>query len=154
MNEFIGIKQTKEIRLIDDFFNEESQLMKQIFQYEMSGGDDRYAPDLSPMRFNFENMRGAWNKKVYELFYDYAISMKFGGGNMTPDDDEALEDMFYRRIERMQEVIALHRVRPGEDEDSAQARAQAREMDVMRMARRNTRRIDVSVYLERCVWCY
>lgn len=154
MNKFMGIKQTDDVQFIKEFFDEKSQLMRQISQYEMSGGNVIYAPDLHPMRFDFENMAGMWNKKVYELFYDYAVSEGFGGGIMTREDAEEFKQMFYKRIERMQEVVALHRVRPGEDENSAQARAHARGMDVARTARRNTRRNDVSVNLETGLQCY
>lgn len=131
-----------------EIYATDSLIKRQMVRYEQTR-DPRYAPVLRPMIINFESVSNAWNMALFELFRDYAQDQGYNEGELLPQDEQELQAIFFKRLERLHGIVKLHEPRPGEAERDAQRRALARRHEVAQMARRTSRRTEVRV--KRCL---
>lgn len=142
MNRMLRIEKDKDmVRSHDEIFATGTALHRQMEAYE--DGDERNAPYMDPMRIDWRNLRGRWNKKIFEHFKEYAEEEGYLGGQLSKDDENELEDIFFRRLTTLQQLINRARPRDGETMDIAQERASQRYTETMANNRKNARRKEV-----------
>lgn len=128
MNRLLGIENDKEISKVHCATDDE------VEEYEEG---IIAAPELDPMRPYLNSSRSnSWNNVLCDEFVDYFE--KDGGYELTQDNKDVIEEMFHARLVRLGRMWReTHKFSPEE--------LQERELKSNQRARRNTRRVDVSL---------
>jgi hypothetical protein len=129
MNRLLGIENDKEISKVHCATDDE------VGEYEEG---IIAAPELDPMRPYLNSSRSnSWNNVLCDKFVDYFE--EDGGYALTQDNKDLIEEMFHARLLRLGRVWReTHRFSPEE--------LRKREIKSNQLARRNTRRVDVSLF--------
>ena len=126
MNSLMGIENDKGISGVDCATEEE------VDEYEEGITED---PGLSPMRPYLDSPRhNSWNDILCEKFIEH---LEEKGDEMTPDNRLTVEKMFFDRLKRLGRTWR-------ESNTFSPEELQERGLRSNQMARRNTRRVDVS----------
>ena len=104
-------------------------------------------PDLEPMRVNWKVFNGKWNETLCQLFVGYCVQQGLSDGNPNEDEVQLVTNMFWERLGRIRTFINLISPRKEETFEDAEIRAAERHRDTLELARRNTRRQQVSKYV-------
>jgi len=128
MNRLIGIAKDKEISGVDCAMEEEVE----GFEEGTTKG-----PELEPMRpFLNSPQHTSWNDVLCEMFVEHFEEEQ--DSELTQEDKETIEDMFHNRLKQLaRKWMESHRFSPEE--------LREREIKSNQRARRNTRRVDVSL---------
>lgn len=103
-------------------------------------------PDFEPMQVNWKVFNGKWNETLCELFVQHCAKEGLGEGNPNDDELQLVTDMFWERLGRIRTWINSNSPKKRETIEDAEVRNAERHRDTREMARRNTRRQQVSEY--------
>lgn len=133
MNSVMRISQDKEAPTIP------SAPEVDVEEYE-AGDEHARGPTLTPMRPNWENVKGRWNDALCDLF----IAANEPEEGFTEEDVATIRDMFMDRLVRLKRVRDAASVREGETRREAEKCFNARLHMARFRQRPHTRRIQVS----------
>lgn len=103
-------------------------------------------PDLEPMQVNWKIFNGKWNETLCELFVQHCVKEGLGEGNPNEDGLQLVTNMFWERLECIRAWINSNSPKNRETVEDAEVRNAERHRDTLEVARRNTRRQQVSEY--------
>lgn len=129
MNRLMGIEKDREISRVDCATEEEVE----EFEEGITTG-----PELCPMRPYLDSFRHtSWNDELCEKFIEHFEGDLEEGTELTSDNKETIEKMFHDRLKRLVRTWNESRIFSPEE-------LQERQLKSNQLARRNTRRVDVS----------
>jgi hypothetical protein len=109
--------------------------------YEEHG---RGQPDFEPMRVNWKILDGKWNKTLCEQFVEYWVKEGLGEGDPNEDGLQQAMNIFWERLERIRTWLNSNSPKNRETAEDAEIRNTERHRGTLEVARRNTRRQQVS----------
>ena len=144
LHSLLGIEHTADIaKYSDEIFTSDTPLQQRMAAYEERGFGQ---PDLEPMRVNWNVFNGKWNETLCERFVEYCVKEGFGEGNPNQDELQLVTNIFWERLERIRTWINTNSPKKRETAEEAEIRNAERHRSTLEVARRNTRRQQVSGY--------
>jgi len=105
-------------------------------------------PDLVPiMQVNWKVFNGKWNETLCERFLQHCVKEGLGEGDPNANELQLVANIFWERLGRIQSCINANTPKKSETVEDAEIRNAERHRDTLELARRNTRRQQVSEYL-------
>ena len=142
LHSLLDIEHTADIaKYSDEIFSQDTPLQRRMAAYEEHGFG---RPDFNPMRVNWKSFDGKWNEKLCGLFVDHCVEKGLGEGDPSEDEVQLVTNMFWERLGRIRTWINLNAPKKRETVEDAEIRNAERHRGTLEVARRNTRRQQVS----------
>jgi hypothetical protein len=103
-------------------------------------------PDLEPMQVNWKVFNGRWNETLCERFVQHCVQAGLGEGGPNADELQLVTNIFWERLGRIRTWINSNAPKKRETMEDAEVRNAERHRGTLEVARRNTRRQQVSAY--------
>lgn len=101
-------------------------------------------PDLEPMQVNWKVLNGKWNETLCEGFMQYCVKEGLGEGNPNADELQEVANIFWDCLGRIRAWINSNSPKKLETVEDAEIRNAVKHRSTLEVARRNTRRQQVS----------
>ncbi len=144
LHSLLRIEHTADIsKFSDEIYARDTPLQRRMAAYEEHGLG---RPDFEPMQVNWKDFNGKWNESLCECFLQHCVKEGLGEGDPNADELQLVTNIFWERLGRIRTWINSNSPKQMETIEEAEIRSAERHRDTLVVARRNTRRQQVSRY--------